>query len=124
MVGIDDRFVQGTEERRRSDRRVHRSEDEGFLVIHGEDQTVEVPVTPFNVKSVTKRAQDFLADSQLKELKMTVVANWKFSVFAGGMISLLTVLYVIGIVWTIFRGFTRLVGFASRSPTRSIPGDE
>ena len=113
VVGIDDRFVAGTVDRRRSDPHAHRSEDEGFLVIHGENETVEVPVTPFNVKSVTKRAQEFLADSQAKELKMTVVANWKFSVIAGGFVSLLTVLYVIGIVWSIFRGFKRLLRFAT-----------
>lgn len=113
VVGIDDRFVAGTVDRSRSNPQRHRSEDEGFLVIHGKEQTVEVPVTPFNVKSVTKRAQDFLADSQATELKMTFVANWKFSVIAGGLVSLLTVLYAIGIVWSIVLGFKRLLRFAT-----------
>jgi hypothetical protein len=121
VVGVGDRFVRGKVERSRSNSQSHRSEDEGFLVIHGNDQTVEVPVTPFNIKSVTKRAEDFLADPNASNLKMTVVANWKFSVFGGGLVSLLTVLYVFGILWSIWRGFLRLFGISKDDRSRHAP---
>lgn len=100
VTGIGDRFVAGTttRERRTGRDRVTKSEDEGFLVIHSSDQSAEISVTPFNIKSVTERAQGFLDDPQATELKMFVVANWKFSVIAGGLISLLTVLYVVILV--------------------------
>jgi hypothetical protein len=100
VTGIGDRFVAGTttRERRTGRDRVTKSEDEGFLVIHSSDQSAEISVTPFNIKSVTERSQGFLDDPQAKELKLFVVANWKFSVIAGGLVSLLTVLYVVVLV--------------------------
>ncbi len=100
VTGIGDRFVAGTmnRERRPGRDRITRSEDEGVLVIHGHDQSAEISVTPFNIKSVTERAQGFLDDPQATELKLFVVANWKFSIVAGGLVSLLTVLYVVILV--------------------------
>ena len=95
VVGIGDRFVGGTESReRRSGQRdrVTKSEDQGYLVIQGDDHAAEVPVTPFNLKSVIERSEAFLEDPQATELKLFVVANWKFSVIMGGLTSLLTVL--------------------------------
>lgn len=124
VVGIGDRFVRGTVSRSRSSNsRTTRSEDEGFLVIQGIDKKVEVSVTPFNIDRVAERAHEFLEDPQSTQLRMTVVANWKFSVFVGGLISLLTVIYVLGMTFSIFRWLLRLVGFlndneaASSSPT-------
>jgi hypothetical protein len=111
VVGIDDRFVQGTVTRSRSDKQGNRSEDEGFLVIHGTDHTIEVPVTPFNVDSVTQRAEEFLTNSQANRLSMVVVANWKFSVFAGGLVCLLTLLYLFGILLGLWRGLLWLLSF-------------
>jgi hypothetical protein len=107
VIGIDDRFTAGKVERRPG-KNSTRSEDQAFLVIHGEDATAEVPVTPFNIDSVSERATAFLNDAEAKSLSMTVVANWKFSVIAGGLISLLTVLYVVGLAWGLVRGLMRI----------------
>lgn len=92
----------------------NKSEDEGFLVIEGAEQYAEVPVTPHNLTSVIEKSQAFLDDPQAKELKMFVVANWKFSVIAGGLVSLLTVLYVAGIVVTLAKALLRLLGIGKR----------
>jgi hypothetical protein len=101
VLGIGDRFVGGTVTRtnRVGRDRATKSEDEGFLVIHGDGQVAEVPVTPFNLKSVVQRSTDFLEDQQATELKLFLVANWKFSVVMGGLISLLTLLYVSALVF-------------------------
>lgn len=111
VTDIGDRFAAGstTRERRPGRDRITHSEDEGFLVIHGPDQSAEIPVTPFNIKSVIERAQGFLDDPQATELRMFVVANWKFGVFAGGLISLLTVLYVTLLTWGFVRSIVRVL---------------
>ncbi|MDZ4779147.1 MAG: hypothetical protein SGJ19_02730 [Planctomycetia bacterium] len=108
VIGIDDRFVQGKFERRRPSEPKHRTEDEAFLVINGEDGFAEVPVTPLNIKSVSERSQAFLDDPQAPQLKLFVVANWKFSILVGGALSLLTVLYVVGIVLSFVRMLKRI----------------
>ncbi len=114
VIGVDDRFVEGKLEPRdagKSSAQRHRSEDEGFLVIHGEGQSVEAPVSPVNLPRVVQRAQEFLSNSQASDLRMIVVANWKFSVIAGGLLSLLTVLYGAGLILLLFRGIQSLVRF-------------
>lgn len=115
VVGVGDRFVAGKFERRAGERDRVRTEDEAFLLIHGESDTAKVPVSPVNIKSVTQRSQAFLEDKQATHLNLFVVANWKFSIFGGGLVSLLTVLYVVGIVLSIFQGVRRLFGFISGS---------
>jgi len=96
VVGIGDRVIAGTYARHPKSRRERqtRSEDEGVLVIRGPEQTAEVSVSPANLHSVVEQCETFLDDRQATELKLFVVANWKFSVIGGGLISLLTVLYV------------------------------
>lgn len=95
VTGVGERTVGGTisRERRPGRDKVTQAEDEGFLIIQANDQFVEVPVTPFNLPSVIEQAEAFLNDPQAAECKLFVVANWKFSVIGGGLISLLTVLY-------------------------------
>ena len=56
-------------------------------------------MTPFNLDSVERRAEEFLDDPQAESLKMFVVANWKFSVGVGGFFSLLTVAYVFSLIF-------------------------
>jgi len=96
VTHIGDRFVAGTVSRERRNGRSQetRSEDQGFLVIQGNGAPAEVAVSPHDIESVIRRAEEFLHDPQAKELKLFVVANWKFSVIAGGLASLLTLLYV------------------------------
>lgn len=86
-----------------NDRKVT-SEKEGFLDISGPNGTARVSVTPHNLADVKKQAETFLKDPQAKELRLFVVANWKFGVIAGGFVSLFTLLYVVsytlaGAVW-------------------------
>ncbi len=77
-------------------------EDEAFLEF-AEDGTAEVSVSPVNIKSTVDRSEAFLKDPSATELKLTVIANWKFGLFAGGLVSLLTVLYVVGLIGLVFQ---------------------
>lgn len=96
VTGLGDHVITGSvhRERRPGRDKLTKAEDEGFLVIRGTDQTAEVQVTPADLNSVIERSQAFLDDPQAGELKLFVVANWKFSILMGGLVSLLTVLYV------------------------------
>lgn len=95
VVDIGDRTVAGTvrRERRPGRDKAVKSEDQGYLVIQGPDQSAEVLVTPFNLNTVEQKCNDFLDDPTAQELNLFVVANWKFSVIMGGLLSLLTVIY-------------------------------
>lgn len=76
------------------------AETQGFLVVRGkEEQEVQVPVTPHNLEAVVEKSRAFLTEGTAvpatsRELKMFVVANWKFSVLCGGLAMLLPVLVV------------------------------
>ncbi|MFO0914815.1 MAG: hypothetical protein U0795_17790 [Pirellulales bacterium] len=109
VVSVGDRRVAGEWSRERSTRKRHRSEDQGFLQLNGPDETIEVSVSPVNVKDIRERVEAFLGDAGRPELRFWTVANWKFSVIFGGLTSLLTVLYVIGIVGSILVGLYRFV---------------
>jgi hypothetical protein len=114
VIGVGDRFVEGTRTREERDGRTVRtkSENEGFLVIKGTEQTAEVPVSPFSIKSVVKKTESFLKEDGTTELNLFVVANWKFSVIAGGLVSLLTVLYVFALIYQISLGIVRIFKWA------------
>ena len=114
VIGVGDRFVEGTVTREERDRRTVRtkSEDEDYLVIRGNGQTAEVPVSPFSIKSVVKKTESFLKEEGATDLKLFVVANWKFSVIAGGLVSLLTVLYVCALIYQISLGVIRCFKWA------------
>ena len=108
VIGIGDRFIGGKPQRRRAGEPQRYSEDEAFLVINGQNTTAEVPVTPFNIKSVSERSEAFLRHPEATTLKLFVVANWKFSVLMGGAVSLLTVLYVVGVILSFLRMLKRI----------------
>ena len=119
VIGVGDRFVGGTVTREERDGRTirTRSEDEDYLVIRGNDQAAEVPVSPFSIKSVVMKSESFLKDERMTELNLFVVANWKFSVIAGGLVSLLTVLYVFALIYEITLRFIRVFKWALGIPT-------
>lgn len=116
VTGFDDRFLGGTTsyDSKRPHRQSVKSEDQAYLTIQSPDQQFEVPVTPHDIDSVKKKSEAFLNDPQATELKLFVVANWKFSVFGGGVISLLAVLYVgslaFGVVLKTIHGVQWLCG--------------
>ena len=86
------------------------SERQGFLVIHGESQEAQVPVTPFDLDSVLEQSNAFLKNPQATELSMFVVANWKFSVFCGGLATLLPLFLLGCFAFVLGRGALRRLG--------------
>ena len=90
-------------------RRNVRSEDEAFLVIHGEPADREVPVSPASIRRVVEKAREFLKDEQATHLRLITVANYKFGILAGGFLSLLTVLYVVGVAISLGRFMWRII---------------
>lgn len=104
VTGFSDRFVGGTysSSRSRSNSSRTKSEDQGFLVIQNETQHIEVQVSPASIESVIERSEAFLGNPQAESLKLFVAANWKFSVFGGGLLAVLPVLYfgalILGVV--------------------------
>jgi hypothetical protein len=112
VVGVGRDFKGGSTrvERRNGRNEKITSEDQGFLVIRGESQEAPVPVTPFNLDSVLERSNAFLKDPQATELKMFVVANWKFSVLCGGLAMVLPLLLVGCFAYALGQGVMRRLG--------------
>lgn len=116
VTGFSDRIVDGTysSSRNRSNSSRTKSEDQGFLVIQNETQHIEVQVSPASIESVIERSEAFLSDPQAEQLKLFVVANWKFSVFGGGLLAVLPVLYfgalILGVVIKGIHFIQRLCG--------------
>jgi hypothetical protein len=122
VTGIDDRFVEGhiTTQRENGRTTTGRTEDEAFLIIQGADeQSISVPVSPFSVESVVARSEEFLAQPATPRLRLFVIANWKFGMIMGGCLSLLTVLYVIGMASECVRMVYRLVRLIVPKGSRS-----
>ena len=99
VLSIDDRIVAGSGGERElrpggSSSDQVPSENQAFLTIEGKDVRGKIEVSPVNVVEVRRKVQAFFEDSTQAHLRIVVVANWKFSVFAGGFLSLLTFLYI------------------------------
>ena len=73
-----------------------RIDEQAFLVVRGRNEAIEIPVSPEKLEASTQRARDFLADPKADELQMTLVASWFVSAI-GGVFSVLTAFYVIGV---------------------------
>lgn len=110
VTAIGDRYVEGhMTERRPGDLRTTRTEDEAFLMITGTTGEAKVPVSPVNIRSVEEQAEAFLKNPAQRELKMTVIANWKFGALVGGFLSLLTVFYIYLQISSVLRAMKRLL---------------
>jgi hypothetical protein len=97
VVGFEDRFIGGTVsyDRKRTNHRGTKSEDQSYLTIRGENEvSFEAPVSPSDAESIREQAEAFLKEDQATELAIFTYASWNFSIFGGGLISLLTVIYV------------------------------
>jgi len=92
-----------TQHRRSGPDRYTRSEDQGFLILRGPTQEIEAEVTPHDIDAVEEKVEAFLKDPNAGGLKLFLVANWKFSVIAGGLVSMLTLLYVGGAVFALVK---------------------
>ena len=95
--------------RRTGTDKTYQAEDEGFLLISGPNQLAKVQVSPADLKTVLGKVNAFLEQPNQSELKLFVVANWKFSVLGGGLVSLLTVLYLGGLVFGLLRMVWRAI---------------
>ncbi len=76
---------------------------EGFLRIQGtgEDQGTgeefaEVSVSPASIENVANKANDFLKSDQAGSTTIFAIANWKFGGLMGGVLTMFTLLYVVG----------------------------
>lgn len=70
---------------------------EGFLRIQGaDDQFAEVSVSPASIEHVAGKANDFVKSNQAGSTTIFAIANWKFGGLMGGVLSLFTLLYVVG----------------------------
>lgn len=105
VTELDQRSQSGsyTRHRRSGPDRYTQSEDQGFLILRGPAQEIEVEVTPHDIDGVEEKVEAFMKDRSATELKLFLVANWKFSVIAGGLVSLLTLLYVGGAVFALVK---------------------
>lgn len=84
-----------------------RSEDQAFLNILGEKDFIQVPVSPASIQQIKASAETFLSSNDQTHLRLVTVANWKVAI-AGGFLSLLTILYVIGVTLSFGRFIVRL----------------
>jgi hypothetical protein len=83
------------------------SEDEAFLLIEGDGQSAKVEVSPVNIRGVLEKTRDFLESPSQPSLKLVTVANWKFGVIGGGLVSLLTGFYLFIVIDSSVRAIWR-----------------
>lgn len=90
----------GTERQRKFGRTTNKTvhvDGEGFLQIHGAgEQLVELSVSPASLERVATKANDFLSSTKETSLTMFAIANWKFGGLMGRVLTLFTLLYVVG----------------------------
>ncbi len=101
VIGIGHRERAGKTERKRefgrtTDEIVH-VDGEGFLQIHGADEKlIEVSVSPASLQTVSMKANDYLSSTEQTSVTIFAIANWKFGGLMGGVLTLFTLLYVVG----------------------------
>ena len=100
---VEDRFHAGEYSRSTGDRKSVKAEDEAFLILRSELESMEVSVSPASIEGRIESVEAFLDNETTGELNLFCVSNWKFALLAGIPISMLTVLYVVGLVLTVMR---------------------
>jgi len=112
VTEVNERTIAGelvqsnSDEDRRQGRQYIRTEDTGCLVIRGRSGQAEVDVSPHDLTDVFEQARSFLANPAPPELRLITVANWKGSVFAGGPLAALTLLYVVVMLSSVWARLT------------------
>lgn len=115
VTGVDQRTQDGSVSRYRRSGKTDRyvqAESEGFLSIQGPQDEAVVSVTPADIDAMASQIEGFLKDGQASDLRLFAVANWKFSILAGGLASSLTVLYVGGLLFGLGQFLLRSLGLA------------
>jgi hypothetical protein len=70
---------------------------EGFLQIRGVgDRLAKVSVSPASLENVVNRSTEFLNSNKEGSTTIFAIANWKFGGLMGGILTSLTLLYVVG----------------------------
>ncbi len=70
---------------------------EGFLRIQGTgEEFAEVSVSPASIENVANKANDFVKSNQTGSTTIFAIANWKFGGLMGGVLTMFTLLYVVG----------------------------
>ena len=127
VTGVDEQTIAGTREKWTSgtadDQKEYiTTESEGFLVVHGREQEARIAVSPVNLNDVARQVSGFLHDPTAAHLPLFTVTNWKTSVVAGGIIGLLTVLYIVALLsWLLHSSWRESKGPA-RGKGRSESG--
>lgn len=67
-------------------------------MVHGREQEARIAVSPVNLSDAVSKVGGFLKDPTAAKLPLFTVSNWKTSVVAGGILSLLTVLYIVSLL--------------------------
>ncbi len=93
---------------------------QGFVEILGkEQQKAEVSVTPASLEKVVAKLNHFLEANEGKTTTIFAIANWKFGGIMGGVLTMFTLLFVVGysasFVKLLFRFFKRLFPSTSMS---------
>lgn len=92
-------------------RKGSRPDDQRYLVLRGDgDQVMEFPVADSSIQSVSEQTRTFVQDSTAPELKYVVVSNWPMSIFVGGGLCLLTLLYVLNAIVLLIQAVQRRCG--------------
>ncbi len=121
VTSVDERSLKGQvldrHEQPESGLEDRKSEDQGFLILRGQKNSIEVQLTPCDIPSHQAAIQAFLKDDQSRELRLFCVSNWKAAVFAGGPLCCLTILYLIGLVSLVWSRVRRFVSPSAAKET-------
>jgi hypothetical protein len=70
---------------------------QGILRIHGVgDRFADVSVSPASPRHVASKSRDFVNSSREGSTTLFAISNWKFGGLMGGVLTLFTLLYVVG----------------------------
>jgi hypothetical protein len=122
VTGIGQRERAGKTERQREFGRTTTKnvliDGEGFLHIQGAgDKQVEVSVSPASLQSVVARSNDFLRSTEQGSKTIFAIANWKFGGLMGGVLSLLTLLCIVGYSLSLIKWVLTRLKKAMTGPT-------
>ena len=101
VTGVGKRERAGRTERQRKFGRTTNQtvnvDGEGFLQVNGVgDKQIEVSVSPASLESVVGKSNEYLTSTKPGSTTIFAIASWKFGGLMGGILTLFTLLYVVG----------------------------
>jgi hypothetical protein len=82
------------------DARAITPEQEGVLILRGENGTLELGVSPADLDRTESRVSRFLTSSD-RRLRLWLVSNWKVAVVAQSVVILPALLILLGLAWDV-----------------------